>query len=78
MADNNPHRQVDADCCPSCKSKKILDDETQPGKIFKCGECGNRLVELKRDGIFGEQRFYVDVQRRGLAVFTEGKYEADG
>ena len=75
MANTDVHKRVDADCCPSCKSRRIVDDDERPGKIYKCGECGTQLVEMKREGIFGEQRFYVDVQRRGLEIFTQGKNE---
>lgn len=74
----SPHKVVDAECCPTCRSRNIVDDPEQAGEIYQCAECGHRLTRMRRENIFGgDQYYYVDVQRAGLRVHTKGKNEAD-
>lgn len=73
---SNPHKRVDAEKCPTCRSAHIVDDPDQAGEIYRCGNCGARLTRLKREGLFGEQYYYVDPGRRGLKVHTAGRNEA--
>ena len=75
----NPHRRVDAERCPTCRSRNINNDPEQAGEVYRCADCDHRLVRMRRDDIFGgDQYYYVDVNRGGLQVHVKGRNQADG
>jgi hypothetical protein len=75
---SNPHRRVDAECCPTCRSRSIENDPDQAGEIYRCRECDHRLVRMKREDFFGGvQYYYVDVNRTGMQVHNQGRNQAN-
>jgi DNA-directed RNA polymerase subunit RPC12/RpoP len=76
---SSPHRRVDAERCPTCKSRNIATDPDQAGEVYRCLDCEHRLVRMKREDIFGaDQYYYVDVNRTGMQVHKQGRNQVDG
>ena len=58
---------VDTNQCPQCHSKNIKDCGNG---LHECLGCHEPLIRSKREGLLGEQPYYIAPHRSGTRVFT--------
>jgi len=61
-------QQIDGRKCPTCRSTNISPIENS-ARMHQCAN-GHQLVEQHREGIFGDEVYFVHPQRSGRRVFT--------
>jgi hypothetical protein len=68
-------QKIDAEKCPQCHSRNLAESSSHPG-FYACRDCGkDPLARLRREGIFGEQFYYVDPARPGMRTHSYGSGE---